>query len=73
MKSEDLENLQYELNITLEAMLLYAGVKRTKLDEAVQEYIECIDEVLENFEGEGVDEVLAVVAYLKKHKSELFA
>lgn len=70
---EELEDLQYELSITLEAMLLYAGVKRAKLDEAVQSYIEVIDKVLENSNKEGVDEVLEVVEYLKIHKKELFS
>lgn len=31
----ELEDLQYELSIVLEAMLLYAGVKREKLENAI--------------------------------------
>lgn len=69
---EEIEGLQYELSITLEAMLLYAGVKRANLNDAVQAYIDLIDEVLENSNKEGVDEVLEVVEYLKIHKKELF-
>lgn len=69
---EEIEGLQYELSITLEAMLLYAGVKRARLNDAVQTYIDLIDEVLENSNKEGVDEVLEVVEYLKIHKKELF-
>lgn len=72
LSSEEIEDLQYELSVTLEALLLCAGVRREKLDEAVQSYIECIDEVLENSQKEGADEVLAVVNHLKTHKKELF-
>ena len=70
--NEDLQDLQYELSVVLEAMLLYAGVERQRLEEAVEAYIECIDEVLENSDKEGVDEILAVVEYLKTHNKELF-
>lgn len=73
LSADDIENLQYELSITLEALLLLAGVRREKLDDAVQSYIECIDEVLADFDKEGADEVLAVVNHLKTHKKELFS
>lgn len=73
LSADDIENLQYELSITLEALLLLAGVRREKLDDAVQSYIECIDEVLANSDKEGADEVLAVVNHLKTHKKELFS
>ena len=72
LSQEDIEALQYELSVTLEALLLCAGAKRERLDEAVQSYIECIDSVLENSTKDGADEVLAVVEYLKAHKKELF-
>ena len=70
--NEDLQDLQYELSVVLEAMLLYAGVERQRLEEAVEAYIECIDKVLENSDKEGVDEILAVVEHLKTHNKELF-
>lgn len=70
--NEDLQDLLYELSVVLEAMLLYAGVERERLEEAVEAYIECIDKVLENSDKEGVDEILAVVEYLKTHNKELF-
>ncbi|MFK0463314.1 hypothetical protein ACISOT_00660 [Campylobacter jejuni] len=38
----ELEDLQYELSIVLEAMLLYAGVKREKLENAIEAYIDNI-------------------------------
>ncbi|KGI56774.1 hypothetical protein [Campylobacter sp. MIT 97-5078] len=72
MKQEEIEALQYELNIVLEALLITAGVKKTKLDEAVQNYIECIDKIEEDDDKEGVDEVLKAIKYLKTHHQELF-
>ncbi|MDA3047647.1 hypothetical protein [Campylobacter sp. JMF_08 NE1] len=76
MKSEN-ENLNnddliYELNITLEAMLIYAGVRRDKLQAAAQAYIENIDEVLQNSDAQGADEPIAVVEFLRANKPELF-
>ncbi|HEF9185704.1 TPA: hypothetical protein SBV99_000006 [Campylobacter coli] len=61
-----------QLSIVLEAMLLYAGVKREKLESAIEAYIDNIDSVLENSNKEGVDEVLEVVEFLKNQHSELF-
>ncbi|EAK5529251.1 hypothetical protein B4R09_00760 [Campylobacter lari] len=69
---EEIENLQYELSIVLEAMLLFAGVKRSKLEKAIEIYIDCIDEVCQNTQKEGVDEILEVVEYLKNHHKDLF-
>ncbi|EAH5056152.1 hypothetical protein PYP62_001576 [Campylobacter coli] len=68
----ELEDLRHELSIVLEAMLLYAGVKREKLESAIEAYIDNIDSVLENSNKEGVDEVLEVVEFLKNQHSELF-
>lgn len=73
LSQEDIEDLQYELSITLEALLLCAGVRRERLDEAVQSYIECIDTVLENSNKEGAESVLEVIQHLKAHKKELFS
>ncbi|MBT0815092.1 hypothetical protein [Campylobacter lari] len=69
---EEIENLQYELSIVLEAMLLFAGVKRAKLEKVIEVYIDCIDEVCQNTQKEGVDEILEVVEYLKNHHKDLF-
>ncbi len=68
----ELEDLRYELSIVLEAMLLYAGVKREKLESAIEAYIDNIDSILENSNKEGVDEVLEVVEFLKNQHPELF-
>ena len=52
------DELSYELSMMLDAMLYYAGVKKDRLEDAAETYIECIDDALENSGSEGVDEVL---------------
>ena len=73
-KEVSLEELSYELDVMLEAMLLNAGVKRNKLEEAWELYVENIDDVLVSLDKsvDGVDEILAVVEYLRKNHAELF-
>ena len=66
------DELSYELSIMLEAMLYYAGVKKDRLEDAAEAYIECIDDALENSDAEGVDEVLEVVEYMKKKHTKFF-
>lgn len=53
-------------------MLLYAGVKRDKLENAIEAYIDNIDNVLENSNKEGVDENLEVVEFLKNKYKDFF-
>ncbi|MBK1971071.1 hypothetical protein JG677_07045 [Campylobacter sp. TTU-622] len=71
-KEQEIKDLTYELNVVLEAMLLYAGVKRNKLEEAIEIYIENIDTILEHSTKEGVDEILEVVEYIREHYKQLF-
>lgn len=66
------QDLIYEINILLDAMLLYAGVKRERLADAAQLYIENIDTVLANSNASGADEVIAVVEFLRGKHAELF-
>ena len=66
------DELSYELSMMLEAMLYYAGVKKDRLEDAAETYIECIDDALENSGAEGVDEVLEVVEYMKKKHAKFF-
>lgn len=69
-----MEDLSYELEMMLQAMLINAGVKRAKLEKACELYVENIDDVLENLSADvsGVDEILAVVEFLKLNHKELF-
>ena len=66
------QDLIYEINILLDAMLLYAGVKRDRPADAAQLYIENIDTVLANSDASGADEVIAVVEFLRSEHAELF-
>ena len=66
------QDLIYEINILLDAMLLYAGIKRERLADAAQLYIENIDTVLANSDASGEDEVIAVVEFLRGKHAELF-
>ena len=67
-----IDELSYELSMMLEAMLYYAGVKKDRLEDAAETYIECIGDALENSGAEGVDEVLEVVEYMKKKHAKFF-
>ncbi len=69
-----MEDLSYELEIMLQAMLINAGVKRDKLEKACELYVENIDDVLDTLDENisGVDEILAVVKFLKEKHKELF-
>lgn len=69
---EELEGLRYELSVVLEAMLLYAGAKREKLEKLIELYIDNIDEALEHSNKEGVDEILEFVEHLKTYHGEFF-
>ena len=66
------QDLIYEINILLDAMLLYAGIKRERLADAAQLYIENIDTVLANSDASGADEAIAVVEFLRGKHAELF-
>ncbi len=71
---EEMEELAAHLADMLEAALLLAGVKREKLQQAAKRYVEAIDEVFEDQEGEmGADEIVQVIDYLKRSDPQLFA
>ena len=67
-----MEDLSYELEMMLEALLLNAGVKKDALQKACDLYIQNIDDVLENSNAEGAEGILEVVEFLKKNHKELF-
>ncbi|OQX74722.1 MAG: hypothetical protein B6D59_01430 [Campylobacteraceae bacterium 4484_4] len=70
---EEMEELAAHLADMLEAALYFAGVKKEKLQKAAGLYVDAIDEVFEDQEGEmGVDEIIKVVEYLKRTHGELF-
>lgn len=67
-----LEEMSYELELATLGMLYYAGVKKELVNVAFDRYIDVIDDVLESSDASGVDEVIAVVEYMKKNYPELF-
>jgi hypothetical protein len=69
-----LEEMSAVLQEMLRATLYFAGVKKAKLDEAADVYLDAIDEVFgEDEDGMlGVDEVVKVIEHLKKNNPELF-
>lgn len=67
-----LEEMSYELELATLGMLYYAGVKKELVNVAFDRYIDVIDDVLEGSDARGVDEVIAVVEYMKKNYPELF-
>ncbi len=74
MREEELsiDELSYELSIMLEGMLYFAGVKKDKIQDAAEAYIECIEEALDGSEAEGVDELVEVVDFMKKKYPKFF-
>ncbi len=70
---EELEDLTVHLADMLEACLHYAGVKEENLEDAVKIYIDSIDEVFDDEEGEmGYQEIVKTIEYMKEKKPILF-
>lgn len=72
MKNDEIEALSYELIVVLEGMLYFAGVKKDSLQVAAEIYADIIDDVLENSDAEGSDQVIEVVEYMRKNYPSLF-
>jgi nucleotide-binding universal stress UspA family protein len=71
--NEEIEDLTLHLADMLEATLHFAGVSEDNLDFAVKSYIEILDEVFEDEDGEmGYKEIVRAIDYLKKKKPILF-
>ena len=70
---QEIEELSYEVLDTLSVAFYFAGAKRDKIKEVLNLYIESLDEVFEDEDGEmGVDEIIKVIKYIKKNHKELF-
>lgn len=68
-----LEEMSAVLQEMLRAALYFAGVKKNKLDEAADAYLDAIEDVFEDEDGMlGIDEIVKVVEHLKKTKPEFF-
>ncbi len=71
---EEVEELTLHLADMLEATLHFAGVGEENIELAVKSYVEVLDEVFEDEDGDmGYREIVRVVEYLKKKKPLLFA
>ena len=68
-----LEEMSFMLQDTLKATLYFAGVKKTKLEDDIDAYLEAIDEVFGEEEGiVGFEEIVKTIEHLRKTKSQLF-
>jgi len=71
--TKEVEDLTIHLADMLEATLHYAGVSDENLELGVKSYIEALDEVFEDEDGDmGYQEIIRVIEYLKKKKPLLF-
>jgi len=71
---EEIEDLTIHLADMLEATLHYAGVSDDNLEDAVKAYIEALDEVFDDEDGEmGYQEIVKTIRYLKENKPLFFA
>ncbi len=70
---EEIEDLTVHLADMLEATLHFAGVKEESLEEAVKAYIDVLDEVFEDDNGEmGYQEIVKTIEFMKVKKPLLF-
>ncbi len=69
----EIEELSMQLVDMLEVALYFAGIKKENLKDSIEIYLNGIDEVFANEDGEmGVDEIIQVVNHIKKTKPKLF-
>lgn len=69
----EIEDLTIHLADMLEATLHFAGVKEHNLEKAVKAYIDGLDDVFEDDDGEmGYKEIVQAIDHLKKSRAELF-
>ena len=76
--SRELENEIGDLTIhladMLEATLHFAGVKEKNIEKAVKAYIDGLDDVFDDDDGEmGYREIIIAIEHLKKSKPDLFS
>ena len=70
----EIEELSTQLVDMLEVAFYFAGLKKENFKNAIEIYLNGIDEYYANNEdGEmGVDEIIEVIKHIKKTKPELF-
>ncbi|MDX1808091.1 MAG: hypothetical protein R3331_00995 [Sulfurospirillaceae bacterium] len=70
----EIEELAMQLTDMLHVALYFAGVKKDKLEEAVDAYVNAIDEVFkDDDDGEmGIEEIITIIEHIKKSHPRLF-
>ncbi|WP_331775889.1 hypothetical protein [Sulfurospirillum sp. 1612] len=70
----EIEELAIQLTDMLNVALYFAGVKKEKLEEAVDAYVNAIDIVFKDDEDSemGRDEIIKIIEYVKKNHPKLF-
>lgn len=71
---EEIGDLSLQIADMLNAALYFAGVKKSKLEEAYDAYLDEMDEVLGDDEESpmGFDEIIKVIKQLKNKRKDLF-
>ena len=69
----EIEELAIQFADMLGVALHYAGVYEEKMPQAVDAYLDAIDEIFEDEEGDmGYEEIIKVIEHLKKTRPKLF-
>lgn len=72
----EIEEIAMQLADMLSAALYFAGVKKEKLPDAIDAYLQGLDEIFQDDEDVaemGVDEVIKVIEYLQTSHKHLFS
>lgn len=70
---EEIEDLSIQLADMLGVALFFAGVPKDKIRSAVEAYLQGIDDVYGEEDGEmGFTHIVSVIRYLQDKKPELF-
>ncbi len=70
----EIEELSIQLADMLSVALHFAGVKKAKMEEALDAYLDEMDDVLGDDENAemGFNEIVKVIEHLKKTRTDLF-
>ncbi|MDR0665826.1 MAG: hypothetical protein LBF71_00255 [Campylobacteraceae bacterium] len=71
----EIKEISLQLSDMLEAALYFAGVKKARLEEAMDAYLDEMDEALGGDEDAvmGFEEIVRVIKHLKNTRKDLFA
>jgi hypothetical protein len=70
---EEIKDLSLQVADSLSAALYFAGVKKAKLEEALDAYLDEMDKVMEDDDADfGCDEIVKIIKQLKLDRKDLF-